>query len=106
MLDRMPSAVLSVLYGGETWSLTLRKKRRLRVFKNRIQGRIFGPKGRRLHNEELNNLYLSLNIFRVIKPRRLKWVDHVVRMEKGRSAFKILTNTPAGKRPLGIPRRR
>ena len=57
-----------------------------------------------LHNEELHSLYRSPNIVRVIKSRRLRWTGHVARMEKGWSAFKILTGTPAGKRPLGRPR--
>ena len=74
--------------------------------------RIFRPKRdengewRRLHNEELHSLYCSPNIVRVIKYRRLRWAGHVVRMEEDRSAFKILTCIPAGKRPLGGPRRR
>ena len=50
--------------------------------------------------------YFSPNIVRVIKSRRLRWAGHVARMEEGRSAFKILTGTPAGKRPLGRPRHR
>ena len=69
-----------VLYGCETWSLTLREERRLRVFENRVLRRIFGPKRdevtgewRKLHNEELNNLYSSPNIARVIKSRRIRW---------------------------------
>ena len=52
------------------------------------------------------NQYRSPNIVRVIKSRRLRWAGHVVRMEKGRSAFKNLTGKPTGKRPLGRPRRR
>ena len=60
---------------------------------------------RRLHNEELHILYRSPNIVRVIKSRRLRWAGHVARMEEGRSAFKILTGQPTGKRPLR-PRRR
>ena len=74
---------------------------RLRVFENRILRRICG-----LHNEELHSLCRSPNIVRVIKSRRLRWAGHVVRMEEGRSAFKILTGKPTGKRPLGRPRRR
>jgi hypothetical protein len=72
------------------WSLTLREERRLRVFENRVLRRIFGPKRdevtgkwRKLHNEELNNLYSSPNIVRVIKLRRMRWVGHVARMEEG-----------------------
>ena len=101
-----------VLYGCETWFLTLREECRLRVFENRILRRIFGPKWdengewRRLHNEELHSLYCSPNIVRVIKSRRLRWAGHVARMEEGRSAVKILTGKPIGKRPLGRPRRR
>ena len=63
-------------------------------------------KWRRLHNEELHSLYCSPNIVRVFKSRRLGWAGHVARMEEGRSAFRILTGKPTGKRPLGRPRRR
>ena len=56
---------------------------------------------RRLHNEELHSFYRSPNIVRVIKSRRLRWTGHVARMEEGRRAFKILTDIPTGKRPLG-----
>ena len=101
-----------LLYGCETWSLILREECRLSVFENRILRRILGPKWdeigewRRLYNEELHSLYRSPNIVRVIKSRRLRWAVHVPRMEEGRSAFKILTSEPTGKRPLGRPRRR
>jgi len=68
-----------VLYGRETWSLTLKEGRRLRVFENRVLRRIFGSKRdevtgdwRNLYNEELNDLYSSPNIFRVIKSRRMR----------------------------------
>ena len=54
-----------------------------------------------LHNEELHSLYLSPNTVRMIKSRRLRWAGHVDRMEESRSAFKMLTGKPTGKRPLG-----
>jgi hypothetical protein len=78
-----------LLYGCETWSLTLREERKLRFFENRVLRRIFGPKRdevtrecRKLHNEELNNLYSSLTIVRVIKSR-MRWTGHVARMGRG-----------------------
>jgi hypothetical protein len=99
-----------VLYGCETWSLTLRKESRLRVFENRVLGRTFGPKRdevtrewRTLHNEELNDLYCSPNVVRVIKSRRMRWVGHVV---EGRGMYRVLMGKPEGKRPLGRPRHR
>ena len=102
-----------VLYGCETWSLTLREERKLRVFENVVLRRIFGPrrdevKGewRRLHNEELNDLYCSPNIVRVIKSRRMRWAGHVARMGEERGAYRVFVRKPEGKRPLGRPRRR
>ena len=75
-----------VLFGCETWSLTLRKKRGLRAFENRVLGKVFGSKRdeatgewRKLHNEELNDLYSLPNIIRVIKSRRIRWAGHVAR---------------------------
>ena len=94
-----------MLYGCETWSLTLREESRLRVFENRILRRIFGPK-RDENGEELRNMYHSSSLVGVIKYRRLRWAGHVARMEESRSAFKILTGKPTGKRPLGRPRGR
>jgi hypothetical protein len=85
------------LYGYETWSLTLREEQRVRVFENRVLRRIFGPKRdeargdwRRRHNKELNNLYSSPNIIRVIKLRRMRWVGHVAHMGEKRGAYRIL----------------
>jgi hypothetical protein len=70
-----------VLYGCETWSLTLREEHRLRVFENRVPKRIFGPKRdevtggwRKLHNEELHNLNSSPSIMRIIKSRTIRWI--------------------------------
>ena len=59
-----------------------------------------------LHNVELNDLYSSPNIVRVIKSRRLRWAGHVARMEEGRGVHMVLVGKPEGKRPLGRPRRR
>jgi hypothetical protein len=107
------TAILSVvLYGCETWSLTLGEEHRLRVFENRVVRRIFGPKReeggswKKFHNDELHNLYSSPNIVRVIKSRRMRWVGHVARMGKGRGVYRVLVGRPEGKRPLGKPRRR
>ena len=80
-----------VLYGCETWLLTLREERKLRVSKNMVLRIIFGSRRdevrgewRRLHNEELNDLYSSANIVRVMKSRRMRWAGHVVRMGEER----------------------
>jgi hypothetical protein len=102
-----------VLYGCETWSLTLREGRRLRVFKNRVLRRVFGPKRdevtgkwRKLHNEELCDLYSLPNIVRVVKSRRMRWAEHVARMREGRGVYRVLVEKPESKRPLGRTRRR
>ena len=96
-----------VLYGCEDWSLTLREERKLRVFENVVLRRLFGPwsdevtgEWRRLHNEELSDLYTWPNIVRVIKSRRLWWEGHVARMGEERG-YRVLVGKPEGKRPLG-----
>jgi hypothetical protein len=96
-----------VLYGCETWPLTLREEHRLREFENRVLRReeVTGD-WRKLHNAELHNLYSSPNIIRMIKSRRMKWAGHVARMGETRNAYRILVEKPEGKRPLGRPRRR
>jgi hypothetical protein len=83
------------------------------VFENRVLRRVFGPKReevtrelRKLHNEELNDLYCSSNIFRVIKSRRMRWAGHVARMGEGRGMHRVLVRRPEGKRPPGRTRRR
>jgi hypothetical protein len=86
---------------------------RLRVFKNRVPRRIFGPKRdevtgewRKLHNEELYNLYSSPDIIRQVKSGRMRWAGHVARMGEKRKGYKVLVGKPEGKRPLGRARRR
>jgi hypothetical protein len=101
------------LYGCETWSLTIRKEHRLRVFENRVLRRIFGPKRDEMtggwinmHNEELRGLYSSLSIVRVIKARRMRWARHVARMGEVRDTYSILVGRTEGRRPLGRRRLR
>jgi hypothetical protein len=85
----------------------LREEHRLRVSENRVLRRIFGPKReedgswRKLHNDELHNLYSSPNIVRVIKSRRMRRVGHVARMGEGTGVYRVLVGRPEGKRPLG-----
>jgi hypothetical protein len=83
------------------------------VFENRVLRIIFGPKRdevtrewRKLHNEELHNLYSSPDIIRQVKSRRLRWAGHVARMGEERKVYKVLVGKLEGKRPLGRPRRR
>jgi hypothetical protein len=102
-----------VLYGYETWSLTLREEHRLRVFENRVLRRIFGPRRdevmgdwRKLHNEEHHNFCSSPNIIRMTKSRRMRWAGHVARMGETRNAYGILVGKPERKRPLGRQRSR
>jgi len=86
---------------------------KLRVFEHMVLRRIFGPRKeevteewRRLHNEELNDLYSLPNIVRVIKFRRMRWAGHVACMGEERGAYRVLVGKPEGKRLLGRPRRR
>ena len=90
--------------------MTLGEGRKLRVFENMVLRRIIGPRRdevtgewRRLHNEELNDLYSSPNIVRVIKSRRMRWAGHVARMGEKRGCIGLV-GKPEGKRPLGRPR--
>jgi hypothetical protein len=78
---------------------------------NMVLRRIFGPRRdevtrewRRLHNEELNDLYSSPNIVRMIKSRRMRWAGHVACMGEERAVYRVLVGNPEGKRPLGSPR--
>jgi hypothetical protein len=99
-----------VLYGCETWSLTLREERRLRVFENSMLRSVFDPKGdevtgeRRKLYEELHDLYCSPTIVRVIKST--SWAAHVARMGERRGVYSVLVWKPERKRPLRRPRRR
>jgi hypothetical protein len=101
------------LFVCETWSLTLKEEYGLGVFENRVLRRIFGPKRdevtggwRKLHNEELCDLYSSPSIIRIITARRARWAGHVGRMGEKRKAYRLLVRKPEGRRPLERPRRR
>jgi hypothetical protein len=82
----------------------------MRVFENRVQRRIFGPKRdevtgewRKLYNEELRDLYSSPSIIGIMKSRRMRWAGHVARMGEKRNAYRLLVGKPEGKKPLGRP---
>ena len=88
--------------------MTLREERKLRVSENKMMKRIFGPRRdevtrdwRRLHNEELNDLYCSPNIVRVIKSRRMRWAGHVARMGEERGVYRVLVRETGGKETTG-----
>jgi hypothetical protein len=90
----------------------LRKESRLRVYENVVLRRIFGPRRyevrrewRKLHNEELNDLYSPNNVW-MIKSRRMRWAGHLVFMGERRGVYGVLVGKPEGKRPLGRPKRR
>jgi hypothetical protein len=83
------------------------------VFENRVLRRIFGLRRvevtgewRKLHNEELHNLYSSPDVIRMIISRRMMWTGHVTRMEEKRNTYRILVGKPEGETPLGRPKRR
>jgi hypothetical protein len=83
------------------------------MFENRVLRRIFGPKRdevtgewRKLHNDELHNLYTSPSIIRLIKARRTRWAGHVARMGEKGNTYRLLVGKPEGRRPLRRPRRR
>jgi hypothetical protein len=102
--------LLVVLYGCETWSLTAREEHKLRMFENKVLRRIFGPKRdgvtgelRKLHKEELCNLYSLPSIIRIIKSRRMRWAGHVARIGEKRNMYRLLVGKPEGNRPLGRP---
>ena len=103
---------LVVLYGCETWSVTMGEEHRLRVFENRLVTKIFGPNrevtrdGRKLHNEELYDMCSSPNIILVIKSRRMTWAVHVTHVGDGIGAYTVLVGRSEWERPLGRPRRR
>jgi len=95
------------------WDLSDWEERKLRVLENMVLRRIFGSRRdevtgewMRLHNEELNDLYCSPDIVRVITSRRMRWAGHVARMGEERGVYRVLVGKPEGKRPLGRPMRR
>jgi hypothetical protein len=96
-----------VLYGCETWSLTLGEEPKLRVIEKSVLRRIFGPKRggvtggwKKLHNEELHDLYSSPTIIRIIKSRRMVWAGHVARIGEKRNVYRLLVGMPEEKRPI------
>jgi hypothetical protein len=98
-----------ILYGCETWSLTIREEHELVVFENSVLRRIFGLKRdgvtggwRKLHKEELHNLYSSPSIIRNIKSR-MRWAGYVARMGEKRNVYRLLAGKPEVKRPIGRP---
>jgi len=102
-----------VFYGCKIWSHTMREERRQRVYENRVLRRIFGPKRdgatmewTKPYNEELNDLYSSPNIFRVMKSGRIRWAGHVARMGEGKAYTGSWWGNQRGKIPLGRPRRK
>ncbi|KAJ4438384.1 hypothetical protein ANN_14329, partial [Periplaneta americana] len=110
---RTDGALALLVYGFETWTLTLREEQRLRVCETKVLKKIFGTKRdevigewRKLHNAELHVFYSSPDIIRNIKSRRLRRAGHVARKDESRNVYRVLVERPEGKRPLGRPRRR
>jgi hypothetical protein len=102
-----------VLIGCKTWSLTIKEEHRLSLFENGVLRRIFGPKRdevkgewRKLHNEELRDLYSSPSIIGIIKSKRMRWAGNIARMGEKMNAYRLLVGQPGEKRPLGRLRRR
>jgi len=96
-----------VLFGCETWLLTLREECRLRICENSVLRRyLVLREWRKLHKEELIDLCSSPNIVLVIKLRRMRWAGHEARMGERRGIYRVLVGKPEGKRQLGRPRRR
>ena len=109
-IERLRYILTVVLYGCETWSLTLREECGLRVFENSVSRKIFGPKRdevtgewRKQHNEELNDLYSLPNVLRVMKLRRMKWARHVACMGGKRGVYRVLVGRPEGRSPFAGP---
>ena len=105
--------LLVVLCGCETWSVTVREERRLRVFENWVLRKTFGPnrdevtgEWRKLHNEELNDPYSSPNIIWVVKSKRMRWAEHVAHMKKRAEVYRSFVEKPEIKRPRGRPSHR
>jgi hypothetical protein len=89
------------------------EEHKLRMFENRVLRRIFGPKRdevtgewKKLHNEELRDLYTTPSIIRITKSRRMRWAGHVARMGEKSNSYRLLVEKPEKKRPLGRPRRK
>jgi hypothetical protein len=100
-----------VFYGFETWSVTMKEVSGLRVFENRVLGRLFGSKRDevtgeliKIHNEEPHDLCCSTNIFRVINSRRMRLAGHVAGIGDERGVYRVLVGKPERKRPFGRPR--
>jgi hypothetical protein len=100
-----------VLYGCETWSLILREEHKLWAFENRVLRRIFGQKRdevtgawRKLHNEELHDLYSLPSIIRIFQWMRMRWARYVARKEEKRNTYRLFVGKPEGKTQLRKPR--